>query len=350
MTAACALQVCTVHRGLRRQRHVEMRHPLAGLTSTSQARVIMGLGMGLSGVSPHNLPWICLARLAMLPDAFQSHLRSRRKTPEEDRPSPTSAMSQITSSLTHLITSSLSQPSSMSSCRAGVCPTSFQITWMKFAAQMCISYNVVSLKKPIQLCQIALRAGLFMQSTLLVMHRQTGVVSCQWWTQPHQLPTTVLLRPQPVALHGTHQMRLLSTALPASWRTLTAQNGNLHMGLFPTGPGTELCLPAHLLKAQPGALPRGLLAAGLCGMPHQSTALPGGHLTGLLETALTVVHQSAQAALLLHLQHCLMVIFIFTLISQSQLNGLGALSMSPSGTFQNLSQLQQQGLLMTALT
>ena len=50
-------------------------------------------------------------------------------------------------------------------------------------------------------------------------------------------------------------MRLLSTALLAAWPTLTAQIGVLHVGLFPTGPGTELCLPAQLLEAQPGALP-----------------------------------------------------------------------------------------------
>ena len=86
-------------------------------------------------------------------------------------------------------------------------------------------------------------------------------------------------------------------------------------------------------------------------MSHQARALPGSHLAGLLQTALNVIHQSAQAALLLHLQHRLMPIFIFTLISQSQLGGPGALMMFlPSGTFQSLPQLQQQGLLMTALT
>ena len=86
-------------------------------------------------------------------------------------------------------------------------------------------------------------------------------------------------------------------------------------------------------------------------MSHQARALPGSHLTGLLETALTVMRQSAQAAPLLQLQHCLMAIFMFTLISQSQLGGPGALTMFlPSGTFQSLPQLQQQRLLMTDLT
>lgn len=86
-------------------------------------------------------------------------------------------------------------------------------------------------------------------------------------------------------------------------------------------------------------------------MSHQARALSGSHLAGLLETALNVIHQSALAALLLHLQRCLMAQFILTIISQSQLGGPGALTMFlPSGTFQSLPQLQQQRLLMTDLT
>jgi hypothetical protein len=108
---------------------------------------------------------------------------------------------------------------------------------------------MVSLHKPVRLCQMSMRAGPIVHTTLLLMHRQTGVVSCQLWTQPHQSPPAVLLGPLPLALHGAHQMSLLSTALLAAWPTLTAQNGVLHVGLFPTGPGTELCLPAQLLKA-----------------------------------------------------------------------------------------------------